>query len=309
MPDTGSGYGGKHNGDAALEAARLAKAVGQAGEAQLDARRGDDLGVLPSRRADRSRRARPRRTARSPSGSSTITTRAARGCNRRTRFRRRRSSFTSRNRRCGRARTAGWRRRRTTSCANRTWTSWRTRSKLDPLEFRLKNAKDERLRNVIVAAADKFGWKARKKTRGPRLRHRGGLREGRLRGHLRGGQRWIRDRRGEGAARGGGVRVRRHRESRAPAQSGGGRGRAWASAARCSSRSISATARSPTNRLSRYRVPRFADMPVIESVLLDRKDIVSAGAGETPIVGIAPAIGNAIFDASGKRIRRLPLMA
>jgi isoquinoline 1-oxidoreductase len=36
---------------------------------------------------------------------------------------------------------------------------------------------------------------------------------------------------------------------------------------------------------------------------------VSAGAGETPIVGIAPAIGNAIFDASGKRIRRLPLMA
>ena len=29
MPDTGSGYGGKHNGDAALEAARLAKAVGK----------------------------------------------------------------------------------------------------------------------------------------------------------------------------------------------------------------------------------------------------------------------------------------
>jgi hypothetical protein len=56
-------------------------------------------------------------------------------------------------------------------------------------------------------------------------------------------------------------------------------------------------------------VPRFADMPAIESVLLDRKDIVSAGAGETPIVGIAPAIGNAIFDATGTRIRRLPLMA
>jgi isoquinoline 1-oxidoreductase len=38
--------------------------------------------------------------------------------------------------------------------------------KLDPLEFRLKNAKDERLRNVIVAASDKFGWKARQKTAG-----------------------------------------------------------------------------------------------------------------------------------------------
>ena len=62
-----------------------------------------------------------------------------------------------------------------------------------------------------------------------------------------------------------------------------------------------------SNRLSLYRVPRFADMPVIESVLLDRKDIPSAGAGETPIVGIAPAIGNAIFDATAKRIRKLPL--
>ena len=54
-------------------------------------------------------------------------------------------------------------------------------------------------------------------------------------------------------------------------------------------------------------MPRFADMPVIESVLLDRKDIASAGAGETPIVGIAPAIGNAIFDATGQRIRSLPM--
>ncbi|PWT90545.1 MAG: isoquinoline 1-oxidoreductase, partial [Proteobacteria bacterium] len=60
-------------------------------------------------------------------------------------------------------------------------------------------------------------------------------------------------------------------------------------------------------RLSRYRVPRFADMPVIESVLVDRKDLVSAGAGETPIVGIAPAVGNAIFDATGQRVRSLPM--
>jgi nicotinate dehydrogenase subunit B len=62
-----------------------------------------------------------------------------------------------------------------------------------------------------------------------------------------------------------------------------------------------------TNRLSKYRLPRFADMPAIESVLLDRKDIVSAGAGETPIVGIAPAVGNAIFDAAGQRVRALPM--
>ena len=57
-----------------------------------------------------------------------------------------------------------------------------------------------------------------------------------------------------------------------------------------------------------YRVPRFSDMPLIEVVLVDRKDIPSAGAGETPIVGLAPAVGNAIFDTIGVRLRSLPLV-
>ena len=61
-------------------------------------------------------------------------------------------------------------------------------------------------------------------------------------------------------------------------------------------------------RFAQYRVPRFSDVPPIEVVLVDRRDIPSAGAGETPIVGVAPAIGNAIFDATGLRIRSLPLV-
>ena len=60
-------------------------------------------------------------------------------------------------------------------------------------------------------------------------------------------------------------------------------------------------------RFSLYRVPRFNDAPSIEVVLLDRKDLPSAGAGETPIFGLAPAVGNAIFDAAGIRLRKLPL--
>ena len=56
-----------------------------------------------------------------------------------------------------------------------------------------------------------------------------------------------------------------------------------------------------------YRVPRFRDAPLIEVVLLDRKDLPSAGAGETPIIGIAPAIGNAICQATGERRRHMPL--
>jgi isoquinoline 1-oxidoreductase len=56
-----------------------------------------------------------------------------------------------------------------------------------------------------------------------------------------------------------------------------------------------------------YRVPRFSDLPVIEVLLLDRKDQPSAGGSETPIIAIAPAIGNAIFQATGVRLRALPL--
>jgi len=45
--------------------------------------------------------------------------------------------------------------------------------------------------------------------------------------------------------------------------------------------------------MEQYRVPRFKDIPPMEVVLLDRKDLPSAGAGETPIVCAAPAIGTA----------------
>jgi len=60
-------------------------------------------------------------------------------------------------------------------------------------------------------------------------------------------------------------------------------------------------------RFSEYRVPRFGDVPHLETVLLDRKDLPSAGAGEAPIITIAPAIANAVFAATGRRLRSLPL--
>ena len=54
-----------------------------------------------------------------------------------------------------------------------------------------------------------------------------------------------------------------------------------------------------TRSLTGYRVPRFSDIPPIEVVLVDRPDLPSAGAGETPLIAVAPAIGNAIFAATG----------
>ena len=58
--------------------------------------------------------------------------------------------------------------------------------------------------------------------------------------------------------------------------------------------------------MAQYRVPRFKDMPPIEIVLLDRKDLPSAGAGETPIVCVAPAIGSAV-RGFGKVANELPV--
>jgi CO/xanthine dehydrogenase Mo-binding subunit len=46
--------------------------------------------------------------------------------------------------------------------------------------------------------------------------------------------------------------------------------------------------------------------PAIESVLLDRRDMPAAGAGETSITIVAAAIANAIFDATGARVREVP---
>jgi isoquinoline 1-oxidoreductase len=58
--------------------------------------------------------------------------------------------------------------------------------------------------------------------------------------------------------------------------------------------------------MAQYRVPRFRDVPPIEVVLLDRRDLPSAGAGETPIVCVAPAIGSAV-RAFGRVDTALPI--
>jgi isoquinoline 1-oxidoreductase len=58
---------------------------------------------------------------------------------------------------------------------------------------------------------------------------------------------------------------------------------------------------------STYRVPRMNHVPELDIVLLDRRDLPSVGAGETPIIAVAPAIANAIVHAVGARCRSLPL--
>ncbi len=53
-------------------------------------------------------------------------------------------------------------------------------------------------------------------------------------------------------------------------------------------------------------LPLGFDVPVVETVLINRTGVPATGAGETAITLVAAAIGNAIFDATGARIREVP---
>ena len=56
-----------------------------------------------------------------------------------------------------------------------------------------------------------------------------------------------------------------------------------------------------------YQVPRFEDVPQIDVHLIENHSMSAVGGGETPIIAIAPAIGNAVFAATGIRLRAMPM--
>jgi xanthine dehydrogenase YagR molybdenum-binding subunit len=63
-----------------------------------------------------------------------------------------------------------------------------------------------------------------------------------------------------------------------------------------------------------YLVPVNADIPVLEAIFVDEHDphvnpLGVKGLGEVAYVGVAPAIANAVFNATGKRVRDLPITA
>jgi CO/xanthine dehydrogenase Mo-binding subunit len=56
-----------------------------------------------------------------------------------------------------------------------------------------------------------------------------------------------------------------------------------------------------------YPILRYKDAPAITMTLLDRPELRSSGAGEPATAPVAAAIANAFFDATGKRIRTMPM--
>ncbi len=176
---------------------------------------------------------------------------------------------------------------------------------MDPLAFRLRNLKDERLRAAFQTAADRFGW-GRPRTEGHGVGIAGGFEKG---GYIATAIEVAVDRasgsvklvRGVSAFDCGAVvnpGILRNQIEGAFIQGIGG---ALFEAIDFDHGVI----RNP--HFAQYRVPRFSDVPDVDVVLIDRKDETPMGAGETPIFGVAPAVGAAIFDAVGIRVRALPM--
>ncbi len=179
--------------------------------------------------------------------------------------------------------------------------------KMDPLEFRLKNLKNERLRAVFEAAAKKFGWGKAKTGPGQGYGMGGGYEKlgnvatfAEVHVDRKSGE--VRVKRVVTAFECGAIVNPDGLKNQVEGSNIQGLGGALFEAIQFKDGKILNAA------LSEYRVPRFSDVPQMETVLLDRKDLPSAGAGECPLVGLAPAIGNAIFDATGVRLRALPLV-
>jgi CO/xanthine dehydrogenase Mo-binding subunit len=185
--------------------------------------------------------------------------------------------------------------------------------KMDPLEFRLKNTTDERLRAVLTAAANKFGWGKMK----PGANHGFGIACGFEKdGYIATcAEIAIEPATTKEDPKNRRVRIVRVVEAfdcgavvnplQLKNQIEGAITMAIGGALFESIEFDNGRVLNP--KFSSYRVPRFSDLPMIEVVLVDRKDIPSAGAGETPIVGLAPAVANAIFNVTGVRLRALPL--
>jgi len=304
MPDTGSAYGGKHTGEAAVEAARLAKTAGKPVKLTwtreeeftwayfrpagvIEVRSGVKDGTLAFWEFDNYNSG--------PSGMST----PYEVPNQRITFHPsdtplRQGSYRS----LAAAANHFARESHMDELAHEL--------KMDPLEFRMKNLKDERLRAVFQAAADKFGWAKAKSSSSQGFGIAGGIEKGGRVATV-----------AEASISRGEVKVVRVVEAfdcGAVVNPQGLRNQIAGAVVQGLGGALFEAIHFENGRilnphLAEYRVPRFSDAPQIDVVLVDRKDQPSMGAGETPLVGIAPAVANAIFNASGIRLRSMPLLA
>ena len=306
VPDTGSAYGGKHTSDAAIEAARLARAAGRpvkvvwsreeeftwayfrpAGVIEIKSGIAND-GTLTAWEFHNYH-----------SGSSGIETSYV-VANQRTEYHAVPLILRSGSYR-GLAATANHFARESHMDALASL------AKMDPLDFRMKNLSNPRMRAVLEAAAKSFGWPRKKTQKGQGF----GVACGDEKGSYVATCAEIAVDKKSGAVRV--VRLVEAFECGAIVNPDGLRNQVVGAMIQGLGGALFEAIEFENGRITNphfanYRVPRFRDVPEIEAILLDRKDIPSAGAGETPIMAVAPAVGNAIFDASGVRLSNLPMV-
>jgi nicotinate dehydrogenase subunit B len=306
VPDTGAAYGGKHTGECAVEAARLAKAAGR--PVKLVWTREEEFawayfrpaGVIEiSSGMSRDGTLTVWEFQNFNSGSAAIMT-PYNVPNQKIEFHPCKQVLRQGSYRCLAATANNFARECHMDDLAR-------QAAMDPLEFRRKNLNDKRLLAVLGAATKAFGWGRLPKRTG----HGFGLACGTEKGGYVATCAEIAADRASGTVRV--IRVAVAFDCGAIVNPDGlknqiqgaqmmGLGGALFEAIRFENGRIL------NGQFSSYRVPRFSDMPEIEVVLLDRKDQPSAGAGESPIMGIAPAVRNAILDATGTALFSLPLV-
>jgi CO/xanthine dehydrogenase Mo-binding subunit len=161
---------------------------------------------------------------------------------------------------------------------------------IDAVEFRMRHLKDDRIRAVLQAAAKKIGW-PKPAASGRALGIACGTEKGGYIGTA-----------AEVSKNGDGFEVERIAiafECGAIVNPDGLHNQVEGSVVQglggaLFERIEFANGRLRNGTMARYRVPRFSDVPPIDVVLLDRPDLPSAGAGEASIVCVAPAIGSAV---------------
>jgi len=306
VPDTGSAYGGKHTSDAAIEAARLARAAGRpvnvvwTREEEFTWAYFRPAGVIEIKSAISGDGALTAWEFHNyHSGSSGIETPYV-VANQRTEYHAVPLVLRSGSYR-GLAATANHFARETHMDA------LARAAKMDPLEFRMKNLSNSRMRAVLEAAAKSFGWPRKKTQEGQGF----GVACGDEKGSYVATFAEVAVDKVTGAVRV--VRLVEAFECGAIVNPDGLRNQVVGAMIQGLGGALFEATEFENGRIKNphfasYRVPRFRDVPEIDAILLDRKDIPSAGAGETPIMAVAPAIGNAIFDATGVRLHDLPLV-
>jgi isoquinoline 1-oxidoreductase len=306
VPDMGSGYGGKHSGETAVEAARLARGAGK--PVKLVWTREEEFtwayfrpaGVIDIKagaRNDGTLTAWEMHNYNSGGSSLAVPYEVA---NSRTEYHATDSPLRQGSYRALAA-TAN------TFARESHLDDLAHALRLDPLAFRLKNLKEARLRAVLEAAAERFGWGRAKPAAGQGF----GLACGTEKGSFVASCAEVAADRQSGRLKVvrvvtafdcGAVLNPEHLKNQIEGAVVMGLGGALFEAIQFANGKVL------NPQFANYRVPRFADVPVLETVLLDRKDQRSAGAGETPIIAVAPAVGNAIFQATGLRLRSLPMV-